>query len=163
MLAPRHSCTFLISSFGRKGKKNKVQEILRWQWPGGGNTLTQLQQCAGEPSPGCCFVFFLLLAVQSSLCTIHVSHFALLEAVTAVFPHSSCPILSCPFLLLYHYVRVPLTPLSAESHRPTFMSCFFSLSYGGGSRGVFRLILAATQSNVALQFPARQRNSQKEK
>lgn len=101
--------------------------------------------------------------VQSSLCTIHVSHFALWEVVTAVFPHSPCPLLSCPILLLYNYVRVPLTPLSTESHRPTFMSCFFSLSYGGGSRCVFQLILAATQSNVALQFAAWQKKSHKEK
>lgn len=95
--------------------------------------------------------------VQSSLCTIHVSHFVLWETITAVFPHSPCPLLSCPFLLLYNYVRVPLIhPLSAEAHRPTFMSGFFSLSYGGGARCVFRLILAATRSTV-LQFPAWQK------
>lgn len=103
--------------------------------------------------------------VQSSQCTIHVSHFVLWETITAVFPHSPCPLLSCPFLLLYNYVRVPLIhPLSAEAHRPTFMSGFFSLSYGGGARCVFRLILAATRSTVALQFPAWQKKkSQKEK
>lgn len=100
--------------------------------------------------------------VQSSQCTIHVSHFVLWETITAVFPHSPCPLLSCPFLLLYNYVRIPLIhPLSAEAHRPTFMSGFFSLSYGGGARCVFRLILAATRSTVALQFPAWQKKKKK--
>lgn len=127
--------------------------------------VTQLQQRAGEPSPG--FFFFppapltqmiSCWRVQSSLCTIHVSHFVLWVAITAVFPHSPCPLLSCPFLLLYNYVRVPLIhPLSAEAHRPTFMSGFFSLSYGGGARCVFRLILATTRSTAALQFPAWQK------
>lgn len=48
------AANFLLAVLEGKGKKNKVQEILRGQWPGGGNTVTQLQQCAVvfSPAPG---------------------------------------------------------------------------------------------------------------
>lgn len=47
--------------------------------------------------------------------------------LTAVFPHSPCPLLSCPFLLLYNSDSPPpALTLGAEAYLPTFMSGFLA-------------------------------------
>lgn len=123
---------------------------------------------AGEPSPGFLLFFF--------PCSSHSNDFMLESAVIPV--HHSCLTfcavgsrnsgiptlpLSSPLLSFSLQLCVsPTHPLSAEAHRPTFMSGFFSLSYRRGARCVFRLILAATRSTVALQFPAWQKKKKPE-